>query len=179
MGGNQTYTINLIGITEGVQRITVQDAPASGTPNAPQNRFFVLIQPNQTKQIKVAVNTNTYTTAITRVVGNGDLLSDVKTACQLNQITSHHGCKRLEEKAEAIQDALEDHHEEKAEGLVKSFLRSLGEGRRDVDNNVEDRNAIKEPALTILKEDAKALLAQLEENDKKHHPHNHDGDNEK
>lgn len=177
-GGNQTYTINLVGITEGVQRITVQDAPAArNAPNAPQNIFFILTQPNEVKQVKVTVNANAYTTSITRVVGSSGLLNDVKTACQLNLITSHHVCKRLEEKAEAIQDVLEKHHYEEAEKLVWVFLHSLGDSRPEGCKEEDHHDAVKEPALTILKEDAKALLAQIEQEEKHHHYGDH-GDND-
>ncbi len=172
-GGNQTYTINLIGITQGVQDIVVQDAPLTPLPKAPQNEFFVLIQPNGVKQINVAVNTDAHTTAITRVVGNSDLLSDVMIACQQNLITSKHVCKYLEKKAEAIQGALEDKNYKRAEELIWDFLHLLGDSRPAGCHDDDYHNVIEEPALTILKEDAKALSAQLEEN-QKHPHHNHD-----
>ena len=177
-GGNQTYTINLVGITEGVQRVTVKDLPL-GRPSNPQGtKVYVLIGPNIVKQIKVAVNTDTNTTDISRVVGNGDLLNDVKTACQLNQITSGHVCKHLEDIAEAIQGALDHHHYEEAERLIWVFLHSLGESRTEGCKDDDDHAAIQEPALTILKEDAKALLAQVQKDEKAYHgDHDHAGDN--
>jgi hypothetical protein len=168
-GGSQTYTINLKGISAGTQRVTVKDLPL-GRPASPNGtKYYALIQPNVTNQIQVTVNSTAHTVAITPVVGNDGLLNDVTTACQLGLIKSSKVCKRLTKKAEEIQDALDNKHYEEARGLILSFLYSLGDSRPEGCQDEDDHGFVQQPALTILIEDAKALLAGLPHDD--HHPH--------
>lgn len=90
-------------------------------------------------------------------------MNDIKAACSLNQITSQRVCKHLEKKAEGIQDALDKHRGEEAEKLARNFLRSLGE---NMGEGIDEHSFVQEPALTILKSDAEALLAQIKQDEK-------------
>jgi hypothetical protein len=173
-GGKQTYKIHLKGIMSAATTIylsAIYDRHI-GKPSI-ETQLLLLATPNISKEVDVTFDPIQNTITTKPILTDGDLLTDVKTACQLNLITSSAVCKRLEKKGAAIQDALEDKRQEKAEELINSFLRSLGELKGDDDNDKDDRNAIKEPALTILKEDVKALLASLEKGD--HHDHGDHG----
>jgi hypothetical protein len=171
----QSYTLNVKGITSGVSGVGI-DGLFPNDKNIKHTKLFFLVDTGTLRQLQVDFNPGLKKITLKRIVGAGDLLSDVKTACQLNQITSTQACKRLEEKAEAIQDSLEDLHYEKAEELILVFLHSLGESRPDGCKDADDHNAITEQALTIIIEDAKALLAQVEKDEQSHHGnHDHDG----
>ena len=161
-GGNQTYTVNIIGLNagEGTLEIRTDIVKRPKMSRIIDEKF--LVDKGSTKKYVVSYNSANSSLSVIAMVSNKDLLNDVKTACQLNEITSEHACKRLEEKAEAIQDALDKHHYEKAEELIWSFLHMLGDSRPEGCGDDDDHQAVKEPALTILKEDAKALLKQIE-----------------
>jgi len=162
----QTYTIHIKGITYGVQNINISDHKAAkGIQPYSKKKVVMLITPNSLKQITVIVS-DQYTFSTTRVVEKGDLLDDVKSACHQDFIDSK-VCKRLEKKTEAIQDALEKRHKEETGKLVRSFLCNLGALKGDGDDDRDDHDSIKEPALNILIADAKALLQTLPNND--HH----------
>jgi len=167
-GGAQTYTLNVKGIESGIEQISVGGILTT-SHKVVKNLVSVLITKGELRQMTVAFNPAANILTFQRIVKPGDLVSDVKAACQLNQITSAHVCKRLEEKAEAIQDALGDHHEKEAKELVKSFLHFLGDSRPVGCKDNDDHDAIQEPALTILVEDAKALLKSLENTEGNQH----------
>jgi len=175
-GGPNTYTLNLKGIVSGTCYVGIH--VGSNSSKNSNNYFGVFVTPNSVKQLNVSFDTNHLTTTVQRVAENGDLLADVKTACYLNEITSSRVCKRLEKQAKAIQDALDHHHYEEAGRLIWVFLHSLGDSRPEGCKDDDDHSAVQEPALTILKEDAKALLAQVEkEEPSPHGDHDHGGDN--
>ena len=171
----QSYTLNVKGITPGVSGVGI-DGLFPNDKNTKHTKLFFLVDAGTLRQLQVDFNPGLKRITSKRIVGDGDLLSDVKTACKLGQIASGHVCKGLTKKAEAIQDALTDHHYEKAEELIGVFLHSLGDSRPEGCKDDDDHDGIQEPALTILKEDAKALLAQVEKDEPSHHGgHGHDG----
>ncbi len=86
----------------------------------------------------------------------------------LKAITSSKACDRLEKKAEAIQDDLDNNHKDEAKFLILSFLHNLGILRGDHCDDEDDSGSIQKNALTSLTGDAKALLAQLGEDDHHH-----------
>jgi hypothetical protein len=179
-GGTQTYTLHLKGIATGTATVFIAgNFPKGVTPRTVSTSFSVLASPDVTHEVQLVFNLSNKSLTTNRIVAGGDLLQDVKTACQLGQITSKKVCKRLTNAAKEIQDALEDHHKEKARELVKDFLDSLGDLKGDGDKDKDGRNAIQEPALTILKEDAKTLLAQIERTEQGHHDDNNSEGNDK
>ena len=118
----QTYVIHLKGLLVGNDEISV--AGIYRGKNQPMNevKFTISVATGQLRTVNLVFDPIQKNLSYQRVVLNGELLTDVKTACQLNEITSKYACKRLEEKAEAIQDALDHHHYEKAERLIWVFL---------------------------------------------------------
>lgn len=181
-GTPQTYTINIKGIATGDETITL-GADSRNNPAFSKNSrisFDVLINPGQLRKVKLTFDSTQGIISFKRVVSGGDLLIDVKTACQLGQITSSHICKRLVDQSEAIQDSLADKHYKKTEELIWVFLHSLGESRPEGCKDDDDHNAVQKPALTILKEDAKALFAQVEQDEKTGYGnHDHNGEDKR
>lgn len=165
-GGKQTYTINFQGVAAGLEEMKL-DAISKGNKTI-TSIIELFVEPNKLRKIYVIFNPSNNSVSVKRVISNDDLLNDVQTACKLNLITSSKICEHLDKMASSIKEALEDKHFEKAEELVKAFLQYLEVGESD---DKDDQWAIQEPALTILKEDTKALLADIQksesENDKK------------
>ena len=167
-GGNQTYTINLKGITSGTQTITVKDLPLGKPANPHGTKFSVLIQPNITSQVQVSVDSTSHTVGITPVVGNDGLLNDIQSACAQNLIV-HRECDFLEDKAERIQKNLDNKKFHQAGELLRSFLCNLGDRHGDGDDNRDCHESVQQPALGIIIADVKALLAQIGQEEKRHY----------
>jgi len=161
-GGSQTYTLNLLGLADGQSDVFVTGFSA---PKSPSNKFKLritaLVVKNSTTQIAVMVDPSRRIIEATRIVDKDSLLRDGKAACGLSFIPYNRVCGRLMEKAADIQDALEHHCNEKAEALIRSFLYSLGDSRQKGCMDRDEHLFVKEPALSILKEDARALLNGL------------------
>jgi hypothetical protein len=159
----QTYTINLKGLAAAIETVSINLIYRGKGVKSSKVAINILISANQIRQISLSVDPNVKTISTMPIVGNGDLLNDVKTACQLGQITSSRVCKHLEDKAEQIQDALDHHRVEEAKGLILSFLYSLGDSRPEGCQDEDDHGFIQAQTLAILIQDAKALLASLPE----------------
>jgi hypothetical protein len=155
----QTFTINDMGVSTGVSDLTIFGL-FPGFRN--KKSISLLVNAGSTHQIEVSFNPQQKNLLLTRVVEPGDLLNDVKTSCQLNLITSRHVCKHLEDKAEEIKDALTSNQNKRAEGLIYIFLHYLGDSRPIECSDEDDHDVIQQAALTILVEDAKALLKSIE-----------------
>jgi len=165
-GGRQTYTINLLGKSTGTEEIAITGIYPKGSGKGTRAKFNVLVNAGQTRQITVAFDPSQKSIMTTPIVNNGDLLNDIKSACAQNLI-EYRECDFLQAKAELIQKALDRKEKKEAEKLIKSFLCNLGELKGDGDDDRDDRDAIKEPALTVLVNDAKALLKTLAEDDRR------------
>ena len=164
----QSYILNVKGIIPGICKVGISGCFPNDR-NVNHKVVSFLVDTGTLRQAKVDFNPGMKQVKFTRIIGAADLLDDVKTACQLGKITSAHVCKRLKEKAEAIQDALKIHLEKQAVELSESFLHSLGDSRPEGCKDDDDHDGVKEPALTILIEDAKALLKSIENSESEKH----------
>ena len=164
-GGKQTYTINVKGLVTASARIEV-DGLIVGNGEA-RNVFYTLVQPGQLHKINVTFNPAEKKLDVQRIVSGNDLLKDVQNACRMNLITSPLACQFLTKEAELIQDALNQKHYEEARSLIWIFLHSLGYSRPEGCQDPDNQAYVLEPALTVLKEDAEALLDTLPKDD--HH----------
>jgi hypothetical protein len=151
----QEYLVNIKGIRVGCQRVGLAGLFASfGSKDIFKHVF---VKTNEVRQLKVRINPDAHRVEVSRIVKYGDLLSDVETACQMKRVVGR-ARVGLMKKAAEIEDALERGRDVKAESLLWSFLRSLGE-KRDKECADEDWHLeVKEPALTILREEAHILL---------------------
>ncbi len=162
-GGTQTYTINILGMVAGDEEIGVSAVILNNPDLALKaaKNIFVFVSPSQLRKLTLTFDPIQGTANVTRLVSGGDLLIDVQTACQLNLITSSRVCKQMEGVAEAIQNALSANRKSEANELLKRFLYMLGDSRPDGCLDKDDHGSITKTALTILIEDAKALLKSL------------------
>ena len=86
---------------------------------------------------------------IDRALDSADLLGDVRRACQLGLIAPDGVCRSLEAKAGAAADSLGKGNSHSAHGQLGAFLKELA---------AQGGKHVQEPALTILREEAEALL---------------------
>jgi hypothetical protein len=157
----QTFTLRLVGLKTGVEHIYQSVMYGYHPSDAYGSNFYVLVSQGGNKTFQIVFDPAKKVLTATPVLKPGDLQDDIKTACGLSLITSNRVCGRLIEKASDIQDALEHHCNEKAEALIQSFLYSLGDSRQKGCMDRDEHLFVKEPALSILKEDARALLNGL------------------
>jgi len=158
----QTFTLRLVGLKDGIEHIyqMVMFGPKRAS-DAYGSNFNVLVSQGSNKTFQIVFDPEKKVLTATPVLKPGDLQDDIKTACGLSLITSNRVCGRLMEKASDIQDALVHHCNEKAGALIQSFLCSLGDSRPKECKDNDEHASIKEPALTSLKTDARALLDSL------------------
>ncbi len=157
----QIYTVNLLGITTGIAHFRVTGFIPHHRTNF--ENVNILLQAGATRQITVNFNTQRDSLSVDEVVAPGDLLNDVKMVCSLGYADIRN-CRHLEELAEAITDAINDHHCDKERLLILQFIDSLDGCRGDIDFRrlpvIEDESA-QEMALRNLMDEAKALLVSL------------------
>ncbi len=150
-GGSQTYTINLLGLINGVSEITVT---AFTTPKKPVTKFKTkidaLVSSGNTTKVNLIVDTSTRTIKTERIVSNSAILNDVNTACQLNLITPT-ACKYLIRKATHVQNAFQNNKPGEEKSAVNGFLNDL----------IRLKSSIQPSVFTILQEDANALLQTI------------------
>src|ERR1700722_19901119 len=125
-GGDQTYTINLLGLQTGMSEITVTQfiAPQSLKKRS-QSVIDSFVTKGNTTQLQLTINASNGSISNQPILKNGSLLADVQTACQMNLITPL-ACEFLTKEAQLIQDALDHKRFEEAKSLTWVFLHSLG-----------------------------------------------------
>ncbi len=147
--GAQTYTVNIQGMVTGNEQISV-GAFLLNNPKQSRNTFKninVLVNPGQLRKVILTFNPDQGAISLQRVVLGGDLLSDVKAACQLKLITSK-ACKSLTRKAKNVQIAFQNNNSQEEKLAIDGFLSDL--------NRL--KSSIKEPTFSALQADANALL---------------------
>ncbi|HET9870001.1 MAG TPA: hypothetical protein VFR02_05845 [bacterium] len=161
-GGSQTYRVNLVGLKTGMSEITVTQYIAPPAAHRKfQSMIDALVSQGVTTQLDLTIDAQTGSISSTRVASSKTLFQDVQTACQMGLITSNRACDFLTRQARLIDQALDKDRDEEARAQIRVFLHALGYSRpfgcRDEDHHGE----VKQPALGILQEDAKALLDQV------------------
>jgi hypothetical protein len=180
-----TYTVYLKGLQYGTDDLQVLLYYSNSASNAFSTQVPYLTAPNVIRKILLDFKPSIDQINITRVVSSSDLLNDVQAACaQSFFVRSDRACRHLKLEAKLIEIALNHHREEEAEHLVRNFLWSLGIRKEshffDIDRDHEERDytSIKQPVLSVLQQDAQALLAQIEQGETSESKHNHSqGDN--
>ncbi len=149
--GAQTYTVHLQGMVTGVSwvRVGMNYEPALNIPKLPIVMTHVLVSPGVERLLTVVFDPDGRLLKAHRVVTGGGLVADLETACQLKLIGPAGICRSLKAKADAASAALSRGNTQAARGSLQAFLKEL---------NAQNGKRIKEPALTILREEAEALL---------------------
>ena len=177
--GPQTYTAFCKGLTYGTDAVEFLDEYWKNVQEGNDELVTLLVSPQVTRKLKVQFNPQDQMLKITRLVAPRDLLNDVQSACEQNLISSDRACRHLKLEAKLIEVALNHHREEEAEHLVRNFLWSLGIRKEnhffDIDRDHEERDytSIKQPVLSILQQDAQALLGQIKQGETSESKHNH------
>ncbi len=166
-GGAQIYTVNILGVVTGSGHLFVNTGVVGKPKSGISLKVGYLTTAGLNKQFTVSYQPTQNITMVQPVVVSDGLLSDIQSACAQNLIERRE-CGFLEDKAKRIQEALNHHRDDEAKELLRSFLCNLGELKGDRDDDRNCRDAIKEPALTVLKDDANALLKTLPHDDHYH-----------
>ena len=167
--GPQTYTAFCKGIAFGFDFVDFEAEYWTHIREGNDEEVTLLVSPQVTRKLKVQFNPESQILKITRIVAPGDLLNDVQSACEQNLISSDRVCRHLKLEAKLIEVALNHHREEEAEHLARNFLWSLGIRKEshffdiDRDHEEKDDTYIKQPVLSVLQQDAQALLTQIEQ----------------
>lgn len=150
-GGARTYVIHVKGISEGMATILLTGI--SRSKNVAKGKFDVLVNNDAEREIFVSYNPALRKIRFRREVSESDLLADVKIACR-QRLLFFHSCKILKEKAEDIEKALSRNHDRLAKKLLEDFLDVL----KKLDRHGQD-----DAVITILREDAMALLDDIDD----------------
>ncbi|MGH7738598.1 MAG: hypothetical protein ACREL1_00480 [bacterium] len=159
-GGPQNYKIHLKGVAAGATTIFVDASYKSDALRPREVQVPILVSPNDSKEVDVAFDPSENSIQTQRVLSNSDLLFDVQSACQEDLIISRKACEFLTLQAKLIERALNNQHDEEAKAGLWVFLHSLGFSRPFGCRDEDHHDDVKQPALGILQEDAKALLVQ-------------------
>ena len=150
-GGTQTYTVILRGLQAGASKIYVRPLRRGGrSAMLPVTYVSVLVDAGKTRELRVAFDPpGNYALTIERAVSSTELAEDVQIAWRLGQISPEGVCRSLEAKADAVREALKRGRGTSARAAIKAFLEEL---------KAQGGKHVHEPALTILREEAEALL---------------------
>lgn len=160
-GGPQTYTVNLKGLSLGSARVEATGLLPTGEHF--ENTFSVLVSPGRLRKVDLIFDPEQKTLAVRRRVEIKDLAEEVDCARRLDWMTPHAGdyLGRFVRTAEMSDDGT---HPQETRQLIQQFLFALGIKIEGCCGAEDLTHFVKEPALGILKEDAKSLLADLEKN---------------
>ncbi|MGH7738597.1 MAG: hypothetical protein ACREL1_00475 [bacterium] len=156
----QVYGLHLVGMETGIVEVETSILQ-SGIPGSADNNFKILITKGESREVQLTVNPSEKIVTAQPVVGKEDLLSDVEAACQVDLITSRRACEFLTLQAKIIARAVNKQHDEEAKAGLWVFLHALGYSRPSGCRDGDHHDEVKQPALGILQEDAKALLTQI------------------
>jgi len=153
----QTYSVSLTGIATGICTLTELSETATQITGGAD--VATLMSPGVVRVLRVVFDPIMQTVATQRVVNGTDLVMDIDTACRLevfgtsNRYIEPDGVyQSLRAKAEAATADLQRGDKPAARGSLGAFLNEL---------KAQGNKHIKEPALTILREEAEALLVTL------------------
>lgn len=146
----QTYVVTFHGMVSGVVDVRLRNSCTEVTPFRDDNRIVnVLVSPGLVRKLHVTFNPEGGVPPVAREVHREDLPLTVAAACSATLITPEGVCQSLKAKAEAAAKALRKGRTRAARGAVKAFLNEL---------EAQGGKHVQEPALTILREEAEALL---------------------
>jgi len=147
------YLVQLRGLADGIAPLTVSIIvrPRPAVLNMP-TRKRILVSMGDIREFVVRSDAETYKVSVERVVKPGDLKMSVNVACRIGQISSEGICQSLGAKASAVAESLERGNKNSARGQLKAFINEL---------NSQGKKHIKEPALTVLREEADAMMKTI------------------
>lgn len=143
-----TYMLEITGLKDGVERLYLNHTdPAKPLPDA--TMLELLTYSGSGQRVEVAHDPHQDNLAIRRIVTSASLPGEIGAACRLGLIAPDGVCRSLTAKAEAAAAALRRGRKTAAAGALRAFLNEL---------KAQGGKHVQEPALTILREEAEALL---------------------
>lgn len=107
------------------------------------------VRPNTITKFQITFDPGNLTVSVERLLEPQELGQDIETACALNLIQPQGICQSLQAKATEAEESYHRGNNKAAQGELNAFLGEL---------SAQGSKHIKEPALTILREEAQALL---------------------
>ncbi len=153
-GGAQSYLINVHGIADGSLRIDAITGPKR-TVGRLVSQTWMLCKAGMDSKVMLDFDPNAKTLQARRIVTANELAGGINIACNLGLLSPDGICRSFRAKADAIAKSLGKGNKEAAKGELGAFLNEL--------KAQESKKHIKEPALSILREEAEALLKGIEE----------------
>jgi hypothetical protein len=148
-GGPQSYVVVCQGISLAIGEIRICAGFADAGAASLATDVRVLVSPGAVRRLSVQFGPATRELKVHRIVSIGDLAADVTASCGMKLIEPGGLCQSLKAKADASDAALKRGNKRAATGNLHAFLNEL---------KAQDGKHIQEPALTILREEAEALL---------------------
>jgi len=119
----------------------------------PTIRRELFVANGSIKEFMITTNSDMHEITMERQVRPGELAASIDIACDLKLLEPDGICQSLKAKADAAAAAMKRGNKKAAKGVLNAFLNEL-KAQRD--------KHVKEPALTILREEAEALLKGLD-----------------
>ncbi len=146
------YIVQLRGLQFGISEVLTNLTLRPSAPElafVPVKRTNVLVAPGLMKELVITTDREARRISVARVVQPSDLKQSVELSCTLLLISPVGVCVSLNAKAKAVAAAGVRGNRRALEGPVHAFLKELV---------AQGAVHVKEPALTILREEATALL---------------------
>jgi hypothetical protein len=151
-GGAQTYILHVVGIAAGISKpdlILFAPPWRSGGERDIRRYMAFLVRPGLEREVRVTVDISRDVLETVRVSSTGILEASVAIASQLGLVSSPGICQSLNAKISAAGAALNRGNRVAERGALRAFLNEL---------KAQGGKHVQEPALTILREEAEALL---------------------
>ena len=146
--------VSVRGIIAGTQSIEFMPNLKSEKVLRPTTNIDLMVDSGVVRHLHVSMNPgNNLSIKVERLVSKEEFVKSVNIACKLGEIYPGGVCKSLSAKAIATAMALENGKAGAARGSLNAFLNEL---------KAQGDKHVKEPALTILREEAEALLKDIE-----------------
>jgi len=145
------YQVQLRGLAEGLGELGIALAirPRTSTSYEPHLKMETFLAAGAVREFIVSSDRTARAVRISRVVKENDLSQSVTIGCGMGLIESEGVCQSLKSKASSVARSLKRGNRHAAAGEIEAFLHEL---------DSQAGKHVREPALTILREEAEALL---------------------
>jgi hypothetical protein len=150
--GVQTYVLHVVGVVPGVSRprIGLHAPPwGSGGERHLRRDLALLVGPGVEREVQLSVDILQGRLDAVPLSSTASLGASVRIACQLGLVSPPGICQSLEAKISVAGAALNRGNRAEWQGSLHAFLNEL---------KAQGGKHVQEPALTILREEAEALL---------------------
>jgi hypothetical protein len=152
-GGFQEYKIRCKGLVDGICKIDLDWNNRNN--NISSKTIYLATKKGEQKELSVIINPNsTVFFTSTRIIDPRGTLASIEVCCVSGEIFPGGVCNSLSSKMQSAIKLQDMGNSRASLGVVKAYLNEL---------NAQSGKHVKEPAATILREEAEAILKSLEE----------------